>query len=521
MKKFGNFMFAICIILLISVSVVVKPVNNLDEVWNFNIARCICNGLVPYKDISMVSTPLTGFISAIPLKLWGQEMFYLRVLAIVISLICIFLVFKIFNQLEIKREVANIFAIIMSLLLLNNIYADHNLLILLLVLQIILLELKVVKKQYKSAKITNIVIGILGGLAICTKQSMGFFISMAIVCIPLFNIKKKQDIIPRIREILIRAIGITIPVDILLIYLGKNGAINDFLDYSVNGIKTFSNSISYRDFFMSSNNLYKILAIIFPIIIILTIVVGVILKVKKKEKPVEFILSIYSLAMYSLVFPIANRMHFRIACITSCILVVYNIGQIYKIFIAKYKKHDFKYFWEFVRVCSILIVLVGTLCFEYKYNESLGMISKYDYQKHFRYINIPAELNKSITEINEFSAVKEKKVYILDASASAYMIPIDRYNKNYDMFLVGNLGSGGEEAIIEKIKNEDALYFIMKDEYKLYWQNPQKVRAYIKENMELVDSRSYFDIYQNKPKIEETIEENTGENVEENSESQQ
>ena len=88
MKKFGNFMFAVCIILLISVSVVVKPVNNLDEVWNFNIARCICNGLVPYKDISMVSTPLTGFISAIPLKLWGQEMFYLRVLAIVISLIC-------------------------------------------------------------------------------------------------------------------------------------------------------------------------------------------------------------------------------------------------------------------------------------------------------------------------------------------------------------------------------------------------------------------------------------------------
>ena len=86
----------------------------------------------------------------------------------------------------------------------------------------------------------------------------------------------------------------------------------------------------------------------------------------------------------------------------------------------------------------------------------------------------------------------------MDVSAAVYMIPVDRYNKNYDMFRIGNLGSGGEDAIIEKIKSEDSLYLIKNDESKINWQNPSKIRAYIKENMELVDSKGSFDVYRNK-----------------------
>ena len=55
---------------------------------------------------------------------------------------------------------------------------------------------------------------------------------------------------------------------------------------------------------------------------------------------------------------------------------------------------------------------------------------------------------KSIKEIEEYIDLSEKKVYILDATAALYMIPIDRYNKNYDLFLIGNLGKDGEEGQI-------------------------------------------------------------------------
>ena len=42
---------------------------------------------------------------------------------------------------------------------------------------------------------------------------------------------------------------------------------------------------------------------------------------------------------------------------------------------------------------------------------------------------------------NNIEQEKEnKKVYILDAEAAIYMIPINNYNKDYDMFLKGNIG---------------------------------------------------------------------------------
>ena len=46
-------------------------------------------------------------------------------------------------------------------------------------------------------------------------------------------------------------------------------------------------------------------------------------------------------------------------------------------------------------------------------------------------------MNEQISNDNNRSITSENKnVYILDASAALYMVPIDRYNKNYDMFNV-------------------------------------------------------------------------------------
>ena len=46
-KKIGLF---ITILSFISSIVLLRDVNNLDEIWNFNFARCFANGLVAYKD---------------------------------------------------------------------------------------------------------------------------------------------------------------------------------------------------------------------------------------------------------------------------------------------------------------------------------------------------------------------------------------------------------------------------------------------------------------------------------------
>ena len=49
-------------ILLFLATVLPRNLANLDEIWNFNYARNIANGLIPYKDFNMLQTPLLPFI---------------------------------------------------------------------------------------------------------------------------------------------------------------------------------------------------------------------------------------------------------------------------------------------------------------------------------------------------------------------------------------------------------------------------------------------------------------------------
>lgn len=90
-----------------------------------------------------------------------------------------------------------------------------------------------------------------------------------------------------------------------------------------------------------------------------------------------------------------------------------------------------------------------------------------------------------------------QKVYILDSDAAIYMIPINKYNKDYDMFLNGNIGKDGEQGQIERIKNKDKneLLLIRKPKFKSNWQTPLEVIKYIRDNLEKIDSVSIYDVY--------------------------
>ena len=50
---------AVIFIFIIIISIIIiKPIGDLDEIWNYNTARAIAEGFVPYRDISMITTPL-------------------------------------------------------------------------------------------------------------------------------------------------------------------------------------------------------------------------------------------------------------------------------------------------------------------------------------------------------------------------------------------------------------------------------------------------------------------------------
>ena len=101
-----------------------------------------------------------------------------------------------------------------------------------------------------------------------------------------------------------------------------------------------------------------------------------------------------------------------------------------------------------------------------------------------------------MANLKEFLEEKGYKVIIVDSDAAAAEIPRDVYNKNYSMFLKGNIGNDGEEKAIEEIKNSrKRVYLIRQDKYAQNWQNPTKVTNFVKSNLQKVDSVYIYDCY--------------------------
>ena len=481
MKKLRDVLFWSGIFLVILTYIVIKPLENLDEMWNFNVARCIANGLIPYKEISMVSTPLLGFLTAIFLKIFGTEMFITRVLAAVLATVNLGILYRICIKIKIPNSIGKLLILVVMFIMKDYYCLDYNILVMTLGLIILLLEIKSFEQENKNKKI-HIIIGIVSGLAICTKQSIGLLISVVVVLNQLFFIRNKESFKAICKNIVFRIIGIVIPVIIFIGYLFITGAFSYFIDYCILGIKTFSNKISYSNLLKSDNTTIKIFSIAVPVILAIAIVLNIVLRILKKEDELLFLTTIYCLPIFAISYPIADN---------------------------KIKWESFKYALEFFEITSFIFIILFTGYTEIKYREELSALSKYRSLNHFSNIIVDQKLEKIVKDVDNYIVTSEKDVYILDSNAALYMIPLDRYNKNYDMFLRGNLGSGGEEKQIRNIEenSENTRYLILNNNYNLNWQTPKEVINYIKERFVKSGTVGIYDIYEKEQVVEYEPEE--------------
>lgn len=504
MKKLRNVLFWSGIFLVILTYIVIKPLENLDEMWNFNVARCIANGLIPYKEISMVSTPLLGFLTAIFLRIFGTEMFITRVLAAVLATINLGILYRICIKMKIPNSIGKLLILVVMSIMKDYYCLDYNMLIMTLGLIILLLEIKSFEQENKNKKI-HIIIGIVSGLAICTKQSIGLLISVVVVLNQLFFIRNKESFKAICKNIVFRIIGIVIPVIIFIGYLFITGAFSYFIDYCVLGMKTFSNKISYSDLLKSDNLIIKIFSIAVPVILAIAIILNIVLRILNKEDKLLFLITIYCLPIFAISYPISDNIHFFISITPCYILPFYGIGRAFN----KIKCKNFKYVLEFLEITSFIFIILFTGYTEIKYREELSALSKYRALNHFSNIIVDQKLEKMVKDVDNYIVTSEKDVYILDSNAALYMIPLDRYNKNYDMFLRGNLGSGGEEKQIRNIEenSENTRYLILNNNYNLNWQTPKEVINYIKERFVKSGTVGIYDIYEKEQVVEYEPEE--------------
>ena len=341
-------------------------------------------------------------------------------------------------------------------------------------------------------------------MAICTKQSIGITLAVVVVGYKLLFVKNKEQFKEYIKVALIRIIGILLPVIIFIIYLMCNNALIDFINYAILGIKTFSNKISYVTLFDSDKIEICVLAAVVPISIIATSIILIIENIMKKENRETLKLLtilVYSLSIIIVMYPISDEIHFLIGGLIAIIGLIYIIFLLSKRVYNRIKiKNKFKIYKLYT---SIICIIIFSFILE------IGLVNIYNYIKveknieilHYKNIEIADGLVNRINAIDNFILEKEKenkKVYILDAEAAIYMIPINKYNKDYDMFLKGNIGKDGEEGQIEKIKNksQNEIVLIRKPEFKPNWQSPLDVIDYIRKNLEKIGEISIFEIYE-------------------------
>ena len=502
LKKWQDILFCIFSFIIIFSIIIVKPLSDLDEIWNYNTARAVSIGLIPYKDISLITTPFLPIFTAIILRIFGNEIIVSRVLAAILWTGIFFTTYKILEKLFKEENFAFIVTIIIGIICRDIFCIDYNVAVLLISLIILYMELNR-NNEKKQTKI-DYIIGILAGIAICTKQSIGLTLSFVVVLYNLLLIKNKDEAKEYLKISLKRIVGILIPVIIMILYLLITGAMNEFINYAILGIKTFSNKIPYYKLFENSNFEIRILSKLVPIFIILTGIILLISKISKKQDKKTnnlFTIFIYSFSIIIVMYPIADKIHFLLGSYITIIEIAYLIYLLgYSINSKiKFKKKLFIY---------KTITLIGGIAlsvFAFKFGiENTIEYAKQDKNtdiKHYKYIYIPEIINARILKLDDYISECEKqgkKVYILDAEAALYMIPIDKYNKDYDMFLKGNIGKDGEQGQIEKIEqsNENCLYLIRKKEYNNNWQTPTKVLEHIRNSLEKVDEIEIFDVYE-------------------------
>lgn len=501
-----DFILFIFIAVMVFSIIAINPISNLDEIWNYNTARAIAQNLIPYKDISMITTPLLPMITALFLKLIANEVIVSRVLASVLWSGVLFSIFKILKLL-IKEENTCLIIIALLGLLFRDCYCiDYNILSLMFSLIILYIELKNIDKPHFENNKTDFLIGILAGLTVCTKQSIGAILAIIVVGYKIIFVQNKKEFIEYLKTAFKRIIGILIPMILVFIYLIATNSLQDFINYAVLGISTFSNKIPYAQLMNNDKKEIQILSRIMPFILLAMAVLTIVLQNKKKKENIGNIdnkiltMLIYSLSTIIIMYPISDEIHFLIAGTITFIGLAYIL---YLLGITIYNKINLQSKKKIYKITSLMISIIAIAFIAVRGIENITEYTKQEKNEtieHYKNIQISEYLQERINEIDIFILEQEKenkKVYILDAEAAIYMIPINNYNKDYDMFLKGNIGKDGQEGQIQKIKQKETneIILIRKRNLQSNWQTPTEVVDYVRENLEFMGEVSIYEVY--------------------------
>ena len=495
--------FALSLVLFL-VARLTAPATDLDEVWNYNTANAFAMGLIPYKQVSMITTPLLPMINSIFLKIvFNGIITYRVVMGIIFALIVLF-IYLIIRELSNKRLLSYICAFFIGTLLINKFLLDYNYLFLLIVLMIAFLEVRDLKKNENFNFNHNLCVGLLTGLAFLTKQTIGLLLIIVVIFEVFIYMKKigfDLKLTKFIKLIGVRIFGMMIPIVMFLIYLGVNGAFNDFINYAIKGVREFSNNVPYYRLLNSTDYKIAIISRLFIIVygsLFITFILECVKNKKMKDELINiYILAICSIPVIAIIYPISDDFHLIVASVFVLIVVAYLLIFLLNE-INKFVKFDVFYKKLLLIGLLFIIILISlkNVIIERNLNIKENVLVPF---KHYEWIYVPKYLSNRISDVTDkvraYSNSGRESI-IIDAEAAIYDIVLNRYKKNYDMLLIGNIGEHGVEKIINEIKDSHNVYYFVKNpQYALNWQLPEDIVDYIRNNLKYHETVSVFDVY--------------------------
>ncbi len=489
------------IILMVCGYTLTKVLGSMDEIWMYNFARCILEGMLPYRDFSIIVTPLLPMILSIFLKIFGQELIVVRILEILETSIILFLVYKILIKLKVNKYISLIATVIIFNINSYAFFFNYSWLVLLFALIILYYELDQKNEFFELYWKRDLILGIIAGFSILTKQTTGAVIAICFAGYKLLMIDNVNDLRKFAKILGIRIIGILIPVLLFLVYLLYNNIVWEFVDYAILGLKTFTNSVSYITVINDSRISVRILAYIVPVTLLAGIITYIIALIKDEIRKKEwfrnmYILLVYSVAVLVVIIPLADYAHFAVGSICTFILIIYLLYVIFKK-VSKYIKFKdiINKIIGIVAIGVFLLSIFNSMKLVLLYKQCLASFRDLN---HFHNIIISEDLYEIIADVDRYILEQEekgKKVYILHYSSGCFNIPIDKYYKNYDMFNIGNFGSRGEDGIIEDLENDQNFEILITGAFG-YNQHPNKVVEYVIEHYNKIGEVNCFGIYE-------------------------
>ena len=495
--------FALSLVLFL-VARLTAPATDLDEVWNYNTANAFAMGLIPYKQVSMITTPLLPMVNSIFLKIFFNGIITYRVVMGIIFALIVLFIYLIIRELSNKGLLSYICAFFIGTLLINKFLLDYNYLFLLIVLMIAFLEVRDLKKNENFNFNHNLCVGLLTGLAFLTKQTIGLLLIIVVIFEVFIYMKKTGfdlKITKFIKLIGVRIFGMMIPITMFLIYLGVNGAFNDFINYAIKGVREFSNSIPYYRLFDSNDKVVSIISRLFIIVYIPLFITFILECVKNKKMKDElmniYVLAICSIPVIAIIYPISDDFHLIVASVFALTVVAYLLIFLLNE-IDKFVKIDVFYKKLLLIGLLFIIILISfkNAIIERNLNIKENVLVSF---KHYEGIYVPKYLSNRISDVTDkvrLYSNSGRESIIIDAEAAIYDIVLNKYKKNYDMLLIGNIGERGVEKIINEIKDSHNVYYFVKNpQYALNWQLPEDIIDYIRNNLKYHETVSVFDVY--------------------------